>query len=146
MISKGERLFVLTYHSILHPLSFRLHPLKMPSCPKCKQPVDSQAVVCPHCNNALKAFGHPGIPLYQSRDDTWLCDRCTYHLDDTCNFPKRPHAKSCTLFHDAATPLVAEVKPAAGIGKIGVKNWLYRYRGIIAIALLIVLSVVLAIR
>jgi hypothetical protein len=113
----------------------------MPSCPKCKQPVDSQAVICPHCNNILKAFGHPGIPLYQSRDDSFLCDRCSYHLDDTCNFPKRPYAKSCTLFHDAATPLV-EVSNSAR--KFELKNWLYRYRGIIAIALLILLSVVLA--
>ena len=113
----------------------------MPSCPRCKQPVDSQAVICPNCNNTLKAFGHPGIPLYQSRDDSFLCDRCSYHLDDTCNFPKRPYAKSCTLFHDAATPLV-EVSGRAG--KFELKNWLYRYRGVIAIAILILLSVALA--
>ena len=113
----------------------------MPSCPKCKQPVDSQAVICPHCKNTLKAFGHPGIPLYQSRDDSFLCDRCTYHLDDTCNFPKRPYAKSCTLFHDAGTPLV-EVSGRAR--KLGIKNWLYRYRGVIAIALLILVSIALA--
>ena len=113
----------------------------MPSCPKCKQPVDSQAVICPHCKNTLKAFGHPGIPLYQSRDDSFLCDRCTYHLDDTCNFPKRPYAKSCTLFHDAATPLVEATN---SVRKFELKNWLYRYRGIIAIAILILVSVALA--
>ena len=117
----------------------------MPSCPKCKQSVDSQAVTCPHCNNPLKAFGHPGIPLYQSENDRWLCERCTYHLDDTCNFPQRPYAKSCTLFHDAATPLnEANSSGNNGITKLGIKNWLYRYRGIIAIALLIVISVMLA--
>ena len=115
----------------------------MPSCPKCKQPVDSQAVICPHCNNTLKAFGHPGIPLYQSADDGFLCARCSYHLDDTCNFPKRPYAKSCTLFHDATKPLV-ELDSSTGAGKLEIKNWLYRYRGIIAIALLILLSVALA--
>lgn len=114
----------------------------MPSCPRCKQPVDSQAVICPHCKNTLKAFGHPGIPLYQSRDDSFLCDRCSYHLDDTCNFPKRPYAKSCTLFQDAATPL-AEVT-GTKTRKLRIKDWLYRYRGVIAIAILIVVSVALA--
>ena len=115
----------------------------MPSCPKCKQSVDSQAVTCPHCNNPLKAFGHPGIPLYQSENDRWLCDRCTYHLDDTCNFPQRPYAKSCTLFHDAATPLV-EVNPVDSNRNLAIKDRLYRYRGPIAIALLIIVSIVLA--
>ena len=116
----------------------------MPTCPKCKQPVDPQAVACPHCNNPLKAFGHPGIPLYQSEDGSSLCDRCTYHLDDTCNFPKRPHAKSCTLFHDASTPLVEEtVIPVSQLDWNGVKNWLYRNRGIIAIALLILISIII---
>ena len=116
----------------------------MPSCPKCNQPVDSQAVTCPHCNNPLKAFGHPGIPLYQSAGDSWLCDRCTYHLDDTCNFPQRPYAKSCTMFHDASKPLVTENTPTKRSGQMGIKNWLYRYRGIIAIALIILASIILA--
>ncbi|MGB5710174.1 MAG: zinc ribbon domain-containing protein [Waterburya sp.] len=117
----------------------------MSSCPKCKQSVDSQVVTCPHCNNPLKAYGHPGIPLYQSEDNTSLCDRCIYHIDDTCNFPKRPHAKSCTLFRDAATPLVEEVDtPDSQLSWRGVKNLLYRYRGLIAIALLILVSIILA--
>ncbi len=116
----------------------------MPSCPKCKQPVDAQALSCPHCDNPLKAFGHPGMPLYQSSDGTSLCDRCTYHLDDTCNFPQRPYAKSCMLFHDASTPLLEEtVIPASQLGWNGIKNWLYRYRGIIAIALLIIVSIII---
>ena len=117
----------------------------MPTCPRCKQPVDSQAVSCPYCNNTLKAFGHPGIPLYQSEDSSFLCDRCTYDRDDSCNYAKRPYAKTCTLFHDAATPLVPEIEtPASQQGVAKVKNLLYRYRGIIAIALLIVLSILLA--
>ena len=118
----------------------------MSTCPRCKQPVDSQAVKCPKCNNDLKAFGHPGIPLYQSEDDTSLCDRCLYDRDDSCNFPKRPYAKSCTLFHDAAVPLVAEsVKPRSTEGLAGVKNWLYRNRGLVAIAILILVSILIAI-
>ena len=117
----------------------------MPTCPKCQKSVDAQALNCPNCDNPLKAFGHPGMPLYQSTDGTSLCDRCTYHLDDTCNFPKRPHAKTCTLFHDAAVPLVPETSVAkTQFGWRGVKNWLYRHRGLIAIALLILISVLLA--
>ena len=118
----------------------------MPICPRCKQPVDSQAVSCPKCKNPLKAFGHPGIPLYQSEDGNFLCDRCTYHHDDSCNYPKRPYAKTCTLFHDAAIPLVPEAStPKTQLSLAGVKSWLYRHRGLVAIALLILFSVLLAI-
>lgn len=114
-------------------------------CPKCKQPVDSQAIACPKCKNQLKAFGHPGMPLYQSEDNTSLCDRCTYDFDDSCNFPQRPHAKSCTLFHDAATPLVSEaIVPNSTQGWMGIKNILYRYRAIIAIVLLVLISISIA--
>ena len=116
----------------------------MSSCPKCQKPVDDRALNCPHCNNPLKAFGHPGMPLYQSADGTSLCDRCTYHLDDTCNFPKRPHAKTCTLFNDASKPIVTSIDNSSKqLGSRDVKNWLYRYRGIIAIALLIIISLVI---
>lgn len=115
----------------------------MPSCPKCKQPVDYQRVSCPHCNNPLTAYGHPGMPLYQSEDNTSLCDRCTYHLDDTCNFPQRPHAQSCILFHDATTPLEVDI-PTSKLGWRGIKNLLYRYRGLIAIACLILVSIIVA--
>ena len=117
----------------------------MPTCPKCQKPVDDRDINCPNCDNPLKAFGHPGIPLYQSTDGTSLCDRCAYHLDDSCNFPKRPHAKTCTLFRDADEPLVEVVDiPASQLGWRGIKNNLYRYRGIIAIALLIIVSVMIA--
>ncbi|MGK7923110.1 MAG: zinc ribbon domain-containing protein [Trichodesmium sp.] len=78
----------------------------MPNCPRCHQPVNSQAIACPYCQAPLKAFGHPGIPLYQSEGEEHLCNKCIYHLDDTCNFPKRPYAKNCTLFHDQSEPLV----------------------------------------
>lgn len=117
----------------------------MPSCPQCQKPVDTQALSCPYCDNPLKAFGHPGMPLYQSSDGTSLCDRCTYHVDDTCNFPQRPLAKSCTLFHDATIPLVeATAIPPSRLGWRGIKNRLYHHRGIIAIACLVLLSIILA--
>lgn len=115
------------------------------NCPRCGQSVDPQAINCPNCNNQLKAFGHPGIPLYRADDETWLCDRCTYHHDDTCNFPQRPYAKSCTLFHDYSEPLVAAVEPP--VRKKGlelIKGWANRNRGLVALAMLIVVSILLA--
>jgi Double zinc ribbon len=96
----------------------------MSSCPRCQKPIDAQAISCPHCNLALKAFGHPGIPLHQSGDGMSLCDRCTY----------------------ATTPLVPPQDfPPRQLGWRGFKNWLYRYRGLIAIALLILISLMIAV-
>ncbi len=48
----------------------------------------------------LKAYGHPGIPLHRASGKEYLCDICTYHDDDTCNFPQRPYAKECTLYQN----------------------------------------------
>ena len=116
----------------------------MPICSRCQHPVDTQAINCPHCHNPLKAFGHPGIPLHQAQDNSYLCDRCIYDQDNSCNYPQRPYAKSCTLFHDYDQPLIpAKVTPTSQIGWVGIKNWLKRYRGIIAIALIIGISVLI---
>jgi hypothetical protein len=84
----------------------------MTNCPRCQKSLDSQAVKCPHCNLELKAFGHPGIHLYRSTDGTILCSLCVYDEDDTCNFPQRPYAQSCTMFRDRTLPLVeTEINP-----------------------------------
>jgi hypothetical protein len=72
----------------------------MLKCPHCHQQINAQAIACPYCRTSLKAFGHPGIPLHRATGETYLCDHCTYHADDTCNFPQRPFAKECTLFQD----------------------------------------------
>jgi hypothetical protein len=72
----------------------------MPTCSRCKQTVDAQAIACPYCRNPLKAYGHPGIPLYRATEDEYLCQTCTYDADDTCNYPQRPYAKECTLYHN----------------------------------------------
>ena len=48
----------------------------------------------------LKAYGHPGITLHRAVGDIPLCDSCTYHADDSCNFPQRPLAQECTLYDD----------------------------------------------
>lgn len=80
----------------------------MAECPRCHQLVDSQAIACPHCKYKLKAFGHPGIPLHRADRDEFLCQSCLYHEDDTCNFPKRPYAKECTLYQDHTEPIVPQ--------------------------------------
>lgn len=83
----------------------------MSTCPRCQQNVSSQAITCPYCYNQLKAYGHPGIPLHQAQGDSFLCDTCAYHQDDSCNFPKRPHAKTCTLYQDITQlPAQSETK------------------------------------
>ena len=46
----------------------------------------------------LKAYGHPGIPLYRAQENDYLCNSCSYHFDHTCNFPKYPHAQECILY------------------------------------------------
>ncbi len=69
-------------------------------CPRCQQKVYSQAIACPYCRTELKAFGHPGIPLHRAAANEYLCKTCTYHLDDSCNYPQRPLAKVCTLYEN----------------------------------------------
>ncbi|NJL82532.1 MAG: hypothetical protein HC890_05460 [Chloroflexaceae bacterium] len=114
----------------------------MTVCPRCHQTVAAEAVTCPHCRVTLKAFGHPGIPLYRSEGEEYLCDRCTYHFDDSCTFPQRPYAKSCTLFQDyqqvRAEPEY-QLPPGAMI-----KGWLRRNRGLLLLLGLIALSLILA--
>ncbi|NEO30160.1 MAG: hypothetical protein F6K36_06910 [Symploca sp. SIO3C6] len=72
----------------------------MPNCPRCDHTISSNALSCPHCGIVLKAYGHPGITLHQALGEKSLCESCSYHADDTCNFPQRPHAQECTLYHD----------------------------------------------
>jgi len=93
------------------PTKLPNHLLSMPDCPRCHQPVDARAIACAHCKTPLKAFGHPGIPLYRSQPEEFLCTTCIYHEDDTCNYPQRPFAKECTLYHDRAEPLVPADEP-----------------------------------
>jgi hypothetical protein len=74
--------------------------LPMPNCHRCHQFISSTAITCPHCGTVLKAYGHPGITLHRAQVDTPLCESCTYHADDSCNFPQRPLAMECTLYDD----------------------------------------------
>lgn len=116
----------------------------MSTCPHCHQAVDSQAIACPHCRTALKAHGHPGIPLYRAEGQTYLCDTCTYHEDDTCNFPQRPYAKECTLYHDRLQPIATvKARTTRRYTKLpsvrGNEGWLV-LAGLLIVSLLIALS------
>ncbi|WP_414551746.1 zinc ribbon domain-containing protein [Anabaena sp. CCY 0017] len=117
------------------------------SCPHCHQLVDSQAITCPYCRTTLKAYGHPGIPLHRATGEEYLCDSCTYHADDTCNFPKRPYAKDCTLYENLeASQLRLQEQREASSFDATVKKWTKRHQslllllGLLFICLLVALS------
>jgi hypothetical protein len=115
----------------------------MSYCPRCHQRVDSQAIVCSYCRAPLKAHGHPGIPLHQAEGETFLCETCLYDVDDTCTFPKRPYAKTCTLYHNQAEPLTEEeykLAPGAAL-----KAWMRQHKGLLLLLCLISISILLVI-
>lgn len=117
----------------------------MTTCPRCQQSVNPQAVNCPHCGNQLKAFGHPGIPLHQATDGAFLCSRCLYDQDNTCNYPQRPYAKNCTLFHDQSLPLVEETSLSSRQSVLSlIQAWLRHHQGLIILCILVTLSIILA--
>lgn len=118
------------------------------SCPRCHQLVDSQAVTCPYCRTTLLAFGHPGIPLHRSRGENYLCDTCTYHADDSCNFPKRPFAKDCTLYQNIEESKLELQKQRESTNfSATVKKWMRRNQqallllGLLLICFLIAISI-----
>ncbi|MEA5592904.1 hypothetical protein [Rivularia sp. UHCC 0363] len=104
------------------------------TCPRCKQTINSQAVTCPFCRTQLKAYGHPGIPLHQARGDEYLCDTCTYHANDTCNYPQRPYAKECTLYQNLEERnlqlLAQNQKPSLNVS---INNWVRRNQSLLLI-------------
>ncbi len=118
----------------------------MLNCPKCDQLISEQAIACPHCGMVLKAYGHPGITLHRATGSTSLCHSCTYHADDTCNFPQRPYAQECTLYHDLSKPLI---NPNPVYGKASgfvpsLRLWCQRNTGLLGLLILATLSVLLA--
>jgi hypothetical protein len=113
----------------------------MPDCPQCHQPVPEQAIACPHCRYTLKAFGHPGIPLYQSEGGS-LCTTCLYHADDTCTFPQRPYASRCTLY-TSSTP-APDAMPYQPSLKNRLQIWLRQRGGWLLLGAIAVISLVLA--
>ncbi len=125
----------------------------MPECPRCQQSVDSQAIACPACGTLLKAYGHPGISLHQATDGAALCESCLYHQDDTCNFPKRPYARQCTLYQPLAPAADAlrSDRPSPASGAKGlfqgdrVQSWIQEHSrallwiGLAVVSILVVL-------
>ena len=74
----------------------------MPICPRCEHQVKPTDLVCGRCGLQLKAHGHPSIELHQTGSGETLCQTCAYDADDTCTFPQRPYAKTCTLYQSIA--------------------------------------------
>lgn len=110
----------------------------MLSCPRCQANIKPTAINCPRCRLALKAHGHPGMPLHRTEGDEALCATCLYDADDSCNFPQRPHAETCTLYRSvkAAEDLAM---PSLSVGQ-RVNFWLRNHRGLIGLAGLLLLS------
>ncbi|MEL7227024.1 MAG: hypothetical protein AAGL17_19865 [Cyanobacteria bacterium J06576_12] len=78
----------------------------MSTCPRCDRTISPTAITCPHCQLKLKAHGHPGMPLNRTKDNRILCTTCLYDQDNSCNFPKRPTATTCTLYQDIEKPVL----------------------------------------
>jgi hypothetical protein len=114
----------------------------MITCPRCQQKIDSQALQCPYCSNILKAYGHPGMTLHQAVvKGEFLCQTCLYHIDDSCNFPQRPYATSCTLYRNNQT--IVEKIPPLPLNRV-IKNWCLRNKGLLLLLTIILGSVAIA--
>lgn len=115
----------------------------MRKCPKCNQQVKFEDVTCKYCHTELKAFGHPGIPLYRAEKGTSLCDTCTSDRDDTCNYPQRPHAKTCTMYQNYLEAENKDLDPPVYKtpgGVAGLKIWCQRNQGLVTLLTLVGIS------
>ncbi len=119
----------------------------MQNCPHCHQSINSKAVNCPYCGTVIKAYGHPGITLHRAIADEFLCETCTYHADDTCNFPQRPHAKECTLYQDISQPRLDTNPiyiPRSSLLQ-SIKFWCQHNPALVGLFVLIAVSLLLAV-
>jgi hypothetical protein len=91
----------------------------------------------------LKAFGHPGIPLYRATGEEFLCSTCTYHADDTCNFPQRPDARECTLYHPQGSKKLLTLSYKLNL-RHRLQGWLKHNAAWIVLVGLVVVSLLLA--
>lgn len=115
------------------------------TCPRCHQTINPQAITCPYCRTQLKAFGHPGIPLHRANKDEYLCDSCTYHDDDTCNFPQRPYAKECTLYQNIEeSKLQYQSQHYAHSTKATFRNWINRNQSLLLLLALLLVCLLIA--
>lgn len=111
----------------------------MPTCPRCQKPVPSTAIDCPSCKLTLKAHGHPGITLYRAKETQPLCTTCAYDADDSCTFPNRPDAMTCTLYQD-----VTPSSPLPSYQRSPLRAWWQDNTVWIALAVLIAASLAIA--
>ncbi|MBD2108007.1 hypothetical protein [Nodosilinea sp. FACHB-13] len=113
----------------------------MLSCPRCQAPIELTTIQCPRCQLTLKAHGHPGMPLHRTEGDEPLCATCRYDADDTCNFPQRPQATTCTLYR-SVKPAEDLALPGPALGQ-RLNFWLRNHPGLMALGGLLLLSLVL---
>ncbi|MCD8488864.1 zinc ribbon domain-containing protein [Oscillatoria amoena NRMC-F 0135] len=121
----------------------------MPECPTCHQTVEAKALNCPYCRTPLKAFGHPGIPLHRATGSESLCETCTYHADDTCNYPQRPDARECTMYQNLAETQQQEMMRhslanRSGFNLVSVQKWIQRNPLVAILLALALVSLLLA--
>jgi hypothetical protein len=111
----------------------------MAHCPRCQQVVEIQAICCGRCGLTLKAHGHPGIPLHRATGAVSLCTTCAYHADDSCTFPQRPIAQTCTLYQSIdALQLAAPLRSKPSQRRYG---QLWPWLGLLGVSLLIAWAV-----
>jgi hypothetical protein len=113
----------------------------MLSCPRCQATLEPAALQCPRCRLPLKAHGHPGIPLHRAEGHEPLCASCVYDADDTCNFPQRPHAETCTLYR--SVNVAEDLAMPAPTPRQQIRFWLRNHRGLVGIVGLLLLSLAL---
>lgn len=111
----------------------------MTSCPQCHQTILVDAITCGHCGLALKAHGHPGIDLHRAQGGTYLCESCSYHMDNSCTFPHRPQATTCTLYQDVEVAQAVRLTAA----EIYTIPWWRKYSGWIALGGIVFISIAL---
>jgi len=116
----------------------------MPVCPRCDRTILDTDIKCPHCQLQLKAHGHPGMSLNRTKDNRILCTTCTYDVDDSCNFPKRPHATSCTLYQDIEQRASAPTNTATKQPIYAVPWWRKINQLWLALGILIAISMFIA--
>jgi hypothetical protein len=85
------------------------------------------------------------MTLHRSTGEDYLCDTCTYHADDSCNFPQRPFAKECTLYHNPELQASTRntYKPSL---QSSISWWIRRNTGLIALMGLLAISLIIASR
>jgi hypothetical protein len=113
----------------------------MLTCPRCHQNVDRQAIECPYCRTLLKAHGHPGMTLHQAIEGAFLCPTCAYHVDDSCTFPQRPQAITCTLYKNIQR--AEEVIPPLPLSRV-IQDWVFRHKGLLLLLAVMIGSIALA--